>query len=143
MVAMVCDINNQLCMIDGCSNCPGEEAVKKILVLSGVDEMLQTDVKYAQWVTTDRCDLITIIGSYADFVDKLVNKLTILKTHHFISSNQATFLRNKKEDLQDQECMVSGDFSENFTFVIQDEIQSYHWVNEQVTLHPFICAVLS
>jgi hypothetical protein len=99
---MVCDIYNQSCMIDGCSNCPGEEAVKKILVLSGEDEMLQTDVKYAQWVTTDRCDLITIIGSYADFVDKLVNKLTILKTQHFISSNQAT------------------------------------WVNEQVTLHPFV-----
>ena len=31
---------------------------------------------------------------------------------------------------------IKMDFSENFSFVIQDEIQSYHWENSQCTLHP-------
>ena len=31
-----------------------------------------------------------------------------------------------------------GDFSENYTFIIQDAIQRYHWTNTQATLHPFV-----
>lgn len=30
------------------------------------------------------------------------------------------------------------DFAENFSFIVQDEIQSYHWVNKQATVHPFV-----
>ena len=32
-----------------------------------------------------------------------------------------------------------GDFAENFTFVMQDEVQSYHWNNAQATIHPLFC----
>ena len=32
-----------------------------------------------------------------------------------------------------------GDFPENFTFVMQDEVQSYHWNNAQATIHPLVC----
>ena len=31
-----------------------------------------------------------------------------------------------------------GDFAENYKYVIQDEIQSFHWSNDQCTLHPLI-----
>ena len=31
-----------------------------------------------------------------------------------------------------------GDFAENFTFVMQDEVQLYHWNNAQATIHPFV-----
>ena len=31
------------------------------------------------------------------------------------------------------------DFAENFTFVMQDEVQLYHWNNGQTTIHPFVC----
>ena len=34
--------------------------------------------------------------------------------------------------------IVIGDFSENYSFVVQDEVQGYHWVNNQATLHPFV-----
>ncbi len=30
------------------------------------------------------------------------------------------------------------DFSENYTFIIQDAVQGYHWNNDQVTVHPFV-----
>lgn len=30
------------------------------------------------------------------------------------------------------------DFSENYKYVIQDEIQTFHWNNEQCTLHPVV-----
>ena len=35
--------------------------------------------------------------------------------------------------------MVIADFSENFSFVVQDGLQSFHWNNLQATVHPFVC----
>ena len=32
-----------------------------------------------------------------------------------------------------------ADFSENFSFVVQDEIQSFDWNNSSATIHPFVC----
>ena len=37
------------------------------------------------------------------------------------------------------EFLVVGDFSENYSFVLQDAAQSFHWNNLQATLHPFVC----
>ena len=33
---------------------------------------------------------------------------------------------------------MQGDFAENYSYVVQDEIQSFHWENKQATLHPFV-----
>ena len=30
------------------------------------------------------------------------------------------------------------DFSENYSFIVQDTAQGYHWENSQCTLHPFV-----
>ena len=35
--------------------------------------------------------------------------------------------------------VLVGDFAKNFTFVMQDEVQSYHWNNSQATIHPCVC----
>ena len=34
--------------------------------------------------------------------------------------------------------MVAADFSENYSFVLQDAAQGFHWNNAQATIHPFI-----
>ena len=36
------------------------------------------------------------------------------------------------------EIIVQGDFAENYSYVVQDEIQSFHWENKQATLYPFV-----
>ena len=35
---------------------------------------------------------------------------------------------------------VLGDLAENYQFLVQDEIQSYHWSKEYCTLHPLVGA---
>ena len=35
------------------------------------------------------------------------------------------------------EGILVGDFSENYSFVVQDAAQGFHWENSQGTLHPF------
>ena len=38
--------------------------------------------------------------------------------------------------------MVTADFSENYSFVLQDAAQGFHWNNSQATLHPFVAYFL-
>ena len=33
------------------------------------------------------------------------------------------------------------DFSENYSFILQDAAQGFHWNNSQATLHPFVVYV--
>jgi hypothetical protein len=31
-----------------------------------------------------------------------------------------------------------GDFAENYSFIVKDAAQGFHWENSQATLHPFL-----
>jgi hypothetical protein len=48
------------------------------------------------------------------------------------------FLKELKCDLQSGEFVVLCDFAENYSFVLQDEAQEFHWNNAQATIHPFV-----
>ena len=36
------------------------------------------------------------------------------------------------------EVIILRDFAENYPFIVQDEIQGYHWNNQQCNLHPIV-----
>ena len=40
--------------------------------------------------------------------------------------------------LNHNECIILGNFAENFQFTVQNEVQSYHWNKPKFTLHPVI-----
>ena len=42
-----------------------------------------------------------------------------------------------KENLLPGEVLVIGEFSENYSCVVQDEAQSFHWNNNIATIHQF------
>ena len=66
------------------------------------------------------------------------NKLQKLTVHSYIAKSQAASLRKLKNELSSTEVVVLLDFSENYEFVVQDEIQSFHWNKIQATLHPTV-----
>ena len=43
-----------------------------------------------------------------------------------------------KKELSQNEVLVLADFDENHNFLVQDEMQSYHWKRQQCTMHPVI-----
>jgi hypothetical protein len=61
-----------------------------------------------------------------------------MKHHAFITRAQSTFYSDTKPDMKEGEVLVVCDFAENYSFVVQDEIQSFHWNNEMATVHPFV-----
>ena len=119
-----------------CTNCPGTSALRKFLeeVLSDIDPDFQ--FHYSQWQTTDRASLVPITSTCEECKDTLTSAINAITKHSFLAKCQANFLRAKKECLKVNKVIVLGDSAENYQFLVQDEIQSYHWSKEYCTLHP-------
>ena len=65
-----------------------------------------------------------------------------MRPHSFIATQQASFYTAHKATLKRGEFLVTADFSENYSFVLQVAAQGFHWNNSQATLHPFIAYYL-
>jgi len=47
-------------------------------------------------------------------------------------------LKARKEEISAETCITLLDFAENYHYVVQDEVQGYHWNKDQCTLHPVV-----
>ncbi|KAF4527624.1 hypothetical protein B566_EDAN015427 [Ephemera danica] len=137
---MVCDINNPACLLGSmipeikCNECPGKSALSsKLLKIFEENEI--EELRYKMWTTVDRCEIRTIISPPHEFVTDLCSKLDKLVAHSFITSQQNAFFRAKKENLKEGEALVISDFSENFSFIVQNAPQGFHWTNSSATIH--------
>ncbi|XP_037033164.1 uncharacterized protein LOC119072128 [Bradysia coprophila] len=95
-------------------------------------------IHFRQWVSTDRCEFKHFAMPISKFVDDFAVKLEKLITHIFITNEQTAFLKWCRDSLKIGEFLIWGDFAENFSFVIQNEAQGYHWARKQATVHPFV-----
>ena len=124
------------CHLATCACCPGIESLNGVLERCyeeiGIDE-----IQVSQWIATDSSNLETFVKPVEDYLNVFAEKLETLKPHDFIAKQQASYLNSMKENLLPGEFLVIGDFSENYSFVVQDEAQSFHWNNSMTTIHPF------
>lgn len=96
------------------------------------------EVEFRTWHSADRSTLQTIKLPIADFIDTLCDRLKILKPHNFIAWEQSKFSVQRKNNLVEGEILVQFDFSENYAYVVQDSAQSFHYNNDQCTVHPIV-----
>lgn len=134
---IVCERPGADCYLDVCDDCPGVSQFSKKL-----NDLLEnsfiTDIQCSVWTATDRSTLRTEIMKIDDFILELCNRLTILKSHSFISKQQNLFIQERKHNLRDGEVLVTFDFSENYAYVCQDASQAFHFNNDQCTVFPAI-----
>ncbi|KAL5515849.1 hypothetical protein EMCRGX_G001083 [Ephydatia muelleri] len=138
LAAIQCEPPHYNCAVGKCTECPGPDALREELEDAMEENGVET-VQYNQWTNTDRANLETRIVPVEEFLDVFMAALKKLQLHDFIAKHQAKFLAQKKENLTHGEFLVIADFSENYSFVVQDEVQSFHWNNLQATVHPFLC----
>ena len=105
---------------------------------SDEDDDCDVEVRYKQWVTTDRCTLVERIERYDDCLRALSKQIRALTVHHFRAQTQSAYFTRMKENVPEGEVIIHGDFSENFAFIAQDAAQGFHWDRSQCTLHPFV-----
>ena len=137
MQIIVCDLNDKICMVHRCNDCPGKNALtSKLQHLECLEDI--SEIKVKQWQTTDWTTLNTMTLSTDEFIELAVTKLHQLTSHSFIAKSQAQYLKNRKNAIQFDRAIVLVDFSENYSFVVKDEVQGYHWNRNQCTLHPAV-----
>ena len=133
-------------MMQRCQQCPGTEQLRNFLFEqlregeeeNGDEEEEEPYITFKQWTTVDRSELITKTETVADYIEILIAQLVKSTVHSFIARSQAKALKELKINLQQNEVIVLGDFAENYSFVVQDEIQGMHWNNSQCSLHPIV-----
>ena len=129
-----CSVCKYASVDDGCCTASMlKQSIVDIYYDMGTDE-----ISYKAWVSVDHRTLETLTKSTEDFVNTLLEASANLRKHDFIAKQQASFLADLKANLKEGEVIVMGDFSENYSFIILDAVQGYHWNNDQATIHPFV-----
>jgi hypothetical protein len=126
-----------LFLFRNCGECPGPTDLENTLENVFTDNAIE-NITFEQWISTDRCELVTTVKSTYEFIKSLLEKLLLLLRHSFTATQQAMFLKELKCNLRSSEFVVLCNFAENYSFVLQDEAQGFHWNNAQATIHPFV-----
>lgn len=121
-------------MVHRCDSCPGVANLENHLaqLLGEQDKEDEDPISFSQWVSTDRASLVTQILPCSKFVQKLGKAIDKLTVHHFVAKHQSAYARDSRNNLANNTALITMAFAENFSFLVQDAIQGYHWVN-----HPF------
>ena len=115
----VCSLNSEKCMMGRCKDCPGKDNLIRFLHSLEVCKVLE-EIEYKQWISTDKTTLNTIKGQMTDFIDNLAVKMISLTRHHYTAKAQNAYLKNMKANIQpEKECIILGDFAENYSFTTQ------------------------
>lgn len=138
MEASVCSMDNGDCMLRRCNACPPKDLLETLVSACCSHLQDQQEVEYKKWVATDKSTLLTVRTEPDEFVEDLVNVIYDLTSHHFTSKTQAQYLKAVKASLPPDEVLIIMDFAENYSFIVQDAAQMYHWNNSQATLHPMV-----
>ena len=141
LAKIMCNPPYPRCYLGECDACPEIEILKEEL-FTHFDEIDVEQIVYKQWVSTDRSTLETFCSPVEEYVDIFCKKIELLRPHSFIATEQASFYASRKATLKKGEFLVTVDFSENYSFVLQDAAQGFHWNNSQATLHPFVAYYL-
>ena len=135
----VCDTSNRICMLHICKNCPGENGIKEFLQNLEDMEDVPDDIRFKEWVTVDRTQLEDRVLPFDEFLDTVSKSLYKLTRHHFVAETQAASFKKLKQDLkEEEEGILVMDFAENYSFIVQDAAQGFHWENSQCTVHPLV-----
>ena len=120
-----------------CESCPGSAALKKFRdELSHLD--MDSEIHYCQRQTTDHAAMATLITTFEEYKELLIDNINNLTWNLYLAKAQAKYVKSKKESLSANEVTVLGHFTENYQYLIQDELQSFHWSKEYCTLHPLV-----
>lgn len=111
----------------------------KTHIESRFEEHLIEHLTYKQWITVaSKTSLADITKDTDEFIRDFCDQIKELIPHHFIAKEQSKYLKQRLENIQQNEIVLIYDFSENYSCIVQDAIQAYHYSMEQVSVHP-IC----
>ena len=139
---IVCNLENKDCMYGICESCPSEEImeenVKNLFSEESDDEDYEDEYEYKEWTSTDRAELITKKCCKSELIILIQEKIKNLLPHVYVSKQQSKYFKWKKNNLKSNEAVIVLDFSKNYKFIVQDDIQQRFYFQEAITIHPIV-----
>ncbi|KAK2722989.1 hypothetical protein QYM36_003252, partial [Artemia franciscana] len=134
---LVCNVENSECMLRHCDNCLSDDAlIEHLTAKLSEDYDLEEEIILSQWVNTDRTEMVKQSISVESCISLLSKSVENLIPHSYITKSQSKTFKKLKEDPPLNTAIVVMDFSENYSYTIQNEILSYHWNRGGCTIHP-------
>ncbi len=129
---LVCDDTQETCMSTNCNQ--SSFNFKNKIEDNIIDP--STIIKWSLWSTSPegRAVKVDYEGTVESFVETLGRKIKQFLFHVFIKRQQSQVFETLKENVTDERCLLQVDYSENFSLVEQNEIQSAHWSRTQLSL---------
>ena len=93
--------------------------------------------------TTKRKDLVVRNVGIKSFISLFRDKLTTFIKHNYTYRWQADQFKECLQNFPNDAVVSVVDFAENYSFKVQNEIQSMHWYSNQVTILVHICYICS
>ena len=87
------------------------------------DDFNETEIDFKQWATADGTNLTLMKVSVSEFINLLCKKIDKITSNSYTARSQSNYLAYLKEKIGFNEAIISEDFAENYSFIIQDEIQ--------------------
>ena len=72
------------------------------------------------------------------FLDEICDQIRNLTVHYFIAESQNKYFKYTKDNLSEGKCVTVLGFAENYSFIVHDAVQGFHWNTSQATIHPFL-----
>jgi hypothetical protein len=129
---LVCDDGDEIRMSTGCDKCNGRfnDKVQQPIIDN------KYVIEWTLWTTSAESRAVKI-----DFTDNILECCTVLHSkikhflmHGFIKRQQASYIETIKLNVTDKYCLLQVDYSDKFSVVQQNEIQSAHWTKKQLAL---------
>ena len=130
-VSAVYTEESEMCMFGKCECC----TEKFNFTFDVLFEHYKTQISWYQWESVNqRIVKEKKAGTVEDCVNVLKQLTSNFLFHAYVKRQQSLFFEQTKSSLNKNTVAIQVDFSENFTFKQQNEIQSAHWANNQVTI---------
>lgn len=131
---VTCDSSKKSCMNRECDIC--KVAIDAFDPRNVVPALQNTVIKVHQWKNVEGATKkVEIQGiNLNNLFELLKEQLKPFLIHTYIKRVQSKHFESLKSEVNMKKVVLQVDFSENFTFKYQNEIQSAHWANSQCTL---------
>lgn len=135
---VICKEATEDCWLRKCNSC--QNALHRHLDVALENNDAPAVVKWNIWKDQDKTIMKVIEeGTAFDLAKYIISITPQFLEHSYVKRNQADSYQKQREAIgcssfNPKDALIQVDFSENFTCIAQDEVQSFHWVQPQVSL---------
>ncbi|XP_063381046.1 uncharacterized protein LOC134667550 [Cydia fagiglandana] len=136
----ICTVPTRACWLKDCNNCKEMLKIKLNEYLECCENVgPEVETSWFVWANHNgKLSKIQVMGTVNELIQHIVEMGPKFFEHAYIKRNQASSYHNHKTEISNttdfEKVLIQVDYSENYTCVAQDEVQSFHWVQPQVTL---------